>query len=113
MPTAYGSTHCVSIKSLPARGRAYCRGYVSAITVVPATESPRFTAVVEDAAAAYRSSSAGPRPKVRLVWLGQRRVPGIEAGTALAFEGMVSVIDGRPTIFNPRYEIIGRPEADS
>ena len=112
MPAAYGSTHCVSIKSLPARGRAYCRGYVSAITVVPAGEPPRFTAVVEDGAAVYRTD-AGPRDKVRLVWLGQRRVPGIEAGTSLAFEGMVSMIDGRPTIFNPRYEIIGRPEADA
>ena len=113
MGTAYGSTRCTSITSLPQRGRAYCRGYVSAITVVPATESPRFTAVLEDLAADYRAADGVPRPKVSLVWLGQRRVPGIEAGTCLAFEGMVSVIDGRPTIFNPRYEIIGRPEADA
>lgn len=113
MPTAYGSRPVVSIKSLPGRGRAYCRGYVSAITVAPATEPPRFMAMVEDSLAAYRSSPLKPRPKVRLIWLGQRRVPGIEAGTSLAFEGMVSTVDGYPTIFNPRYEIIGRPEADA
>lgn len=113
MPAVYGSTRCVNISSLPDRGRAYCRGYVSAITVVPATEAPRFTAMVEDAATAYRTDTLAPRPKVRLVWVGQRRVPGIEAGTSLAFEGMVSTVDGCPTIFNPRYEIIGRPEADA
>ena len=113
MPATPASTHCASIKSLPERGRAYCRGYVSAITVVPANDPPRFTAVVEDSMAAYREAPLASRAKVRLVWLGQRRVPGIEAGTYLAFEGMVSNADGRPTIFNPRYEIIGRPEADA
>ncbi|WP_146362339.1 OB-fold nucleic acid binding domain-containing protein [Arthrobacter yangruifuii] len=103
----------MSIGSLPERGRAYCRGYVSAVTVVPANDPPRFTAVVEDAMAEYREIPPAGRAKVRLVWVGQRRVPGIEAGTWLAFEGMVSAVDGRPTIFNPRYEIIGRPEAES
>ncbi|UWX98324.1 hypothetical protein N2K95_06645 [Arthrobacter zhaoxinii] len=103
----------MSIKSLPERGRASCCGYVSAITVVPVNDPPRFTAVVEDSMAEYRENPATARAKVRLVWVGQRRVPGIEAGTCLAFEGMVSTVDGRPTIFNPRYEIIGRPEADA
>lgn len=103
----------MDITSLPPRGRAYCRGYVSAITVVPANDAPRFTAVVEDSVAAYRERPLAARAKVRLVWVGQRRVPGIEAGTYLAFEGMVATVDGCPTVFNPRYEIIGRPEVDA
>ena len=40
-----------------------------------------------------------------------RRVPGISAGTQLRFEGMVAVRDGLPTIYNPRYEIIGKQES--
>lgn len=101
----------VPVSSLPQRGRVYSGGYVESITVVPATESPRFTAMVEDREAAYRDpSSRKPRARVRLVWIGQRRVPGVEAGTQLAFEGMVSTVGSYPTIYNPRYEIIGRPE---
>ena len=99
------------IGALPERGRVYSGGYVESITVVPAMEPPRFTAMVEDTEAAYRDpASRKPRPRVRLVWIGQRRVPGVAAGTRLAFEGMVSQVGSYPTIYNPRYEIIGRPE---
>lgn len=106
-----GNRSPVPVSSLPERGRVYSGGYVESITVVPATEPPRFTAMVEDREAAYRDpASRKPRARVRLVWLGQRRVPGVDAGTQLAFEGMVSTVGSYPTIYNPRYEIIGRPE---
>ena len=45
-----------------------------------------------------------------MVWLGRRRVPGIEAGTELKLEGMLSRSEGMPTIFNPRYEILSHQE---
>lgn len=96
------------VAQLPPRGRVRCSGYVQALTLVPASEPPRFTAYVEDTAA--DPGSRGPRRRVRLVWIGQRRISGIEAGTLLAFEGMVSTAKGLPTIYNPRYEILGRPE---
>jgi hypothetical protein len=44
------------------------------------------------------------------VWLGRRRVPGIEAGTELRLEGMLSRSEGMPTMFNPRYEILSHQE---
>ncbi|MFJ7751154.1 hypothetical protein ACIQXM_14515 [Arthrobacter sp. NPDC097144] len=104
----------VHVSALPERGRVYSGGYVESITLVPATEPPRFTAMVEDRDAAYRDpASRKPRARVRLIWLGQRRVPGVEAGTQLAFEGMVSTVGNYPTIYNPRYEIIGRPENET
>ena len=100
--------------SLPQRGRVYSGGYVQSITVVPATDPPRFTAMVEDMDSARREApSRKPHPRVRLVWVGQRRVPGVVAGTRLAFEGMVSTVGSYPTIYNPRYEIIGRPENET
>ncbi|CEA07891.1 hypothetical protein BN1051_01217 [Arthrobacter saudimassiliensis] len=99
------------VAELPRRGRVRCSGYVQALTLVPASEPPRFTAYVEDAPSAPDGPSArAPRRRVRLVWIGQRRISGIEAGTLLAFEGMVSTAKGLPTIYNPRYEILGRPE---
>ena len=100
--------------AIPERGRVYSGGYVQSITVVPATDAPRFTAMVEDMDSVQREeSSREPRPRVRLVWVGQRRVPGVVAGTLLAFEGMVNTVDSYPTIYNPRYEIIGRPENET
>ncbi len=83
------------------RGRIRGRGLIERITVRPRSSAPRFTADVY---------GLGP---VRLVWIGQRIVPGIDAGVELTFEGMASQVEGHTTIYNPRYEIIGRPEASA
>ncbi|TKV28177.1 hypothetical protein FDK12_09430 [Arthrobacter sp. NamB2] len=88
---------------LPVRGRIKARGVIHRVTVAPVTAPPSFTVVA-------RIDRDGVREDVRIVWMGQRRVPGVEAGVTLRFEGMLSRVDGTPTVYNPRYEIIGRPE---
>ncbi|AUZ87051.1 hypothetical protein CVO76_04940 [Arthrobacter agilis] len=89
--------------ALPERGRIKARGVIDRITIAPVTASPSFTVLA-------RIDWNGAREDVRIVWMGQRRIPGMEAGVALRFEGMLSRVDGLPTVYNPRYEIIGRPE---
>lgn len=42
---------------------------------------------------------------VLLVWLGRRRIPGIEPGRKLLARGRVGVYDGRMAIYNPWYEL--------
>jgi hypothetical protein len=43
---------------------------------------------------------------VMLVWLGQRRIPGIESGRTLRVHGRVGKLDnGTKAIYNPHYEI--------
>lgn len=42
---------------------------------------------------------------VDLVWLGRRRIHGIEPGRQLVARGRLTVYDGRRTIFNPDYEL--------
>ena len=43
---------------------------------------------------------------VVLVWLGQRRIPGIEQGRTLKVHGRVGKLDnGAKAIYNPHYEI--------
>ncbi|QRY49458.1 OB-fold nucleic acid binding domain-containing protein [Mycolicibacterium septicum] len=43
---------------------------------------------------------------VLLVWLGQRRIPGIESGRTLRVHGRVGKLEnGAKAIYNPRYEI--------
>jgi hypothetical protein len=90
-------------RALPARGRITVQGSVERVTLAPASGSPAFEVLV-------RIDWYGARQDVRVIWMGQRRVPGIEAGIGLRFEGMVTRVDGIPTVYNPRYEIIGRPE---
>ncbi|GAA1503063.1 OB-fold nucleic acid binding domain-containing protein [Sphaerisporangium rubeum] len=42
---------------------------------------------------------------VDLVWLGRRKIIGIEPGRMVRAEGLISMQDGRKVIFNPRYEL--------
>jgi hypothetical protein len=99
----------LSISELPERGRVVCHGFVESVTYVPATEVAAFIAVIRDRE--YPIRVASPRPaRLRVTWLGRRRIPGIAAGVELKLEGMLTVRDGMPTMFNPRYEILSRQE---
>ncbi|WP_352244324.1 OB-fold nucleic acid binding domain-containing protein [Microtetraspora sp. NBRC 13810] len=42
---------------------------------------------------------------IDLVWLGRRKIAGIEPGRVVRAEGLVSLQDGRKVMFNPRYEL--------
>jgi hypothetical protein len=42
---------------------------------------------------------------IDLVWLGRRRVAGIEPGRTIMARGRVGVHDGRLAIYNPWYEL--------
>ncbi|MGP4033214.1 hypothetical protein [Pseudarthrobacter sp. 1C304] len=124
----------VSVGELPDRGRVLCHGFIESVTYPPANQVAAFTAVVIDhnapqaptrrvtaqpaaqpaaarpAANGRRQRPAGAKGRLRVVWLGRRHIPGIEAGTELRLQGMVTVRDGLPTMFNPRYEILSHQE---
>lgn len=42
---------------------------------------------------------------VTLVWLGRRRIRGIDPGRTLVAHGRLTRRDGKPTVFNPAYEL--------
>jgi hypothetical protein len=42
---------------------------------------------------------------ITLVWLGRRRIAGIEPGRCLRVEGRVGLHAGQRIMFNPRYEL--------
>jgi hypothetical protein len=109
----------VPLDRLPRRGRVRSYGYVESVTIPPPGQAPSFSAVV---VSALSGAGAGTRPaspavsgggRIRLIWLGQRLVPGIDAGIRLGFDGMVSVVDGLPTMYNPGYEILSLLENES
>ncbi|WP_024365791.1 hypothetical protein [Arthrobacter sp. TB 26] len=125
----------ISVRGLPDRGRVLCHGYIESVTYAPASHVAAFTAIVVDhdppparksvatalpagsdtpaakpVAGARRQRPSVPKDRLRVVWLGRRRIPGVDAGTELRLQGMVTVRDGLPTMFNPRYEILSRQE---
>lgn len=54
---------------------------------------------------ALRAEVASERGGVTVIWLGRTHIPGVEPGRVLAVEGTLSVQRGRPTIYNPRYDL--------
>lgn len=42
---------------------------------------------------------------VTLVWLGRRRIRGIDPGRTLVARGRMTRREGKPTLFNPEYEL--------
>ena len=43
--------------------------------------------------------------RIRLVWMGQRQIAGIEPGRPVTVEGVLGEHRGRKTMFNPRYQL--------
>lgn len=106
----------VGIRDLPERGKAVCVGFIESVTHQPPSTQPFFSAIVVDAlrpgvqAPSTAAASGKQYDRLRVIWLGRTRVPGIEAGVELRLDGMVTQLDGFPAMFNPRYEILSRQE---
>ena len=94
-----------NLERLPSHGRVEHTGYIQSVTHGPAGEQPRLLATVVDG-----FSAPGVRratiPHVRLLFMGQRQVPGIKPGVRIRYSGMLSQVDRIPTIHNPRYLIL-------
>ena len=73
-------------------------GRLRAVVYTPAENVPTLEAELFD----------GTEP-MDLVWLGRRRIAGIEPGRRIKARGRVGVHDGRPAIYNPWYELQSPP----
>jgi hypothetical protein len=82
------------------------------VTFVPADRTAEFSAIVSETGTGRPGAGPGRNKpaRLRIVWLGRRRVPGIEAGAEIRVEGMLARGKDMPTIFNPRYEIMSCQE---
>lgn len=59
----------------------------------------------QDADASLEAELFDGTEGVTLIWLGRRRIPGIEAGRTMRVRGRLAVRDGRKVLYNPFYEI--------
>lgn len=83
------------VAELPDRDRACVAGTLRTVTLRPRAGVPALVAELYDGSGT-----------VSLVWLGRRQIPGIDPGRALVAKGLVCRDDGRPMMFNPRYELL-------
>lgn len=89
---------CSAVADLESRHRGCATGVLRSVVLRPRETVPTVEAELYDGSGA-----------LDLVWLGRRTIPGIEPGRRIRVEGMVCEVDGRRTVYNPRYEL--RPKA--
>ncbi|MCL2463888.1 MAG: OB-fold nucleic acid binding domain-containing protein [Micrococcales bacterium] len=89
---------CTPVSQLRDRARASVSGVLRSVTLRPREGVPALEAELYDGSGA-----------LDLVWLGRRRIHGIDPGRRLRAEGLVCDVDGRRTVFNPRYVLMPRP----
>lgn len=70
------------------------RGLVRSLTLPAQGQTPSVEIELDDGSGS-----------VRVIWLGRRRIPGIEAGRAMVIRGRLTCNTDHPTVYNPRYEL--------
>jgi hypothetical protein len=85
----------LSIAEAPDRERVKLRGSLSTVTLRPRAGVPALEAELDDGSGV-----------ITIVWLGRRRIAGIEPGRAIEVEGRIGSYDGTRILYNPRYELI-------
>ncbi|MFI0448781.1 OB-fold nucleic acid binding domain-containing protein [Actinomadura sp. 6N118] len=91
-----GEEGATPITACAARKRHCVAGTLRTVTLRPRGGAPALEAELSDGT-----------DVINLVWLGRRKIAGIDPGRRLRAEGLVSVQDGRKVMFNPRYELRG------
>lgn len=89
---------CAAIAELRDRSPAEVTGVLRSVTLRARENVPALEAELYDGSGA-----------LRVVWIGQRKIAGIEPGRRARLSGFVCTQDGRRTMFNPRYELSPRP----
>ncbi|WP_239456395.1 OB-fold nucleic acid binding domain-containing protein [Nocardioides solisilvae] len=91
----HGGDGVQTIRDAPEREPVLLRGSLRTVTLRPRGGVPALEADLEDGT-----------DVVTLVWLGRRRIIGIEPGRSLSAAGRIGVHEGRRIMYNPRYELV-------
>lgn len=85
---------CCPIAEAPDRARVELRGSIRTVTLRPRGGVPALEAELYDGSGT-----------ITVIWLGRRRIAGIEPGRAIKVLGRIGVQDRNRVMFNPRYEL--------
>ena len=86
---------CTPLGGLVRGQRAVVAGRLRAVVYTPSENVPTLEAELFDGSAS-----------IAVVWLGRRRIAGIEPGRRILVRGRVGVHAGQPAIYNPWYELL-------
>jgi hypothetical protein len=84
-----------SIADAPDRQRVKLNGSLRTVTLRPRAGIPALEAELNDGSGV-----------ITVVWLGRRRIAGIDPGRAISVEGRIGAHDGMRVMYNPRYELM-------
>ena len=85
---------CCPIVEAADRSRADIQGSLRTVTLRPRGGVPALEAELYDGSAT-----------MTVIWLGRRRIAGIDPGRQIRVLGRVGTQDGHRVMFNPRYEL--------
>lgn len=85
---------CVPLRGTERGDLVSISGRLRTVVYMPRTNLPTLEAGLYDGS-----------ELVTLVWLGRRRIAGIEPGRQLTARGRIAMRDGRRVIYNPYYEL--------
>lgn len=85
----------VPLADVQDREVASVRGVLHTVTLQPRAGVPALEAELYDGSGV-----------LTLIWLGRRRIGGIDCGRKLTATGRVATMEGRRVMFNPQYELL-------
>jgi hypothetical protein len=86
---------CMPLAQIGDRERAKVRGVLHTVTLQPRAGVPALEAELYDGS-----------DKLTLIWLGRRRIAGVDCGRGLVARGRVTTVDGRRVMYNPDYVLL-------
>lgn len=86
---------CTPVSEVGDRERARVSGTLQTVTLQPRAGLPALEAELHDGSGV-----------VTLVWLGRRRIAGIDCGRQLVATGRVASVEGRRLMYNPQYSLL-------
>ncbi|MDT0201385.1 OB-fold nucleic acid binding domain-containing protein [Nocardioides sp. AE5] len=91
---SFAPSGLVSIEEAPERERVRLTGTLRTVTLRPRGGVPAIEADLWDGTGV-----------ITLVWLGRRRIVGIDPGRSVTVEGRIGVRETHRIMYNPRYEL--------
>lgn len=91
---SHTSAEAVAIVDAPEREQVVINGVLRTVTLRPRGGVPALEAELDDGSGV-----------ITVVWLGRRRISGIDPGRSVMVAGCIGRQNDVPIMFNPRYEL--------
>ena len=91
---SHSTPEAVAIADAPEREHVVVNGVLRTVTLRPRGGVPALEAELDDGSGV-----------ITVVWLGRRRITGVDPGRSVTVEGCIGRQGGVPLMFTPRYEL--------